>query len=213
MHPSVPASRIPGVGAAAAVLGFVEAGIALVLVTTILVEEADRYNGSDDTGLLALVLLLLLGFAGITAVGSLLVLRRITRALLVGAAVAELVAIAGLWVLALVEFSTDDFVGYGPGVWAAATAMAVVAATAPVVRLVLVTRPSVTNWITHRPPAEPVWSPEHQQWVPQRSTTAGVVLAVLAPVLLLLMLTVVVLSTQEERVDYGMPPPPGITGD
>ncbi|WP_131801393.1 hypothetical protein [Klenkia brasiliensis] len=113
----------------------------------------------------------------------------------------------------LVEFSTDDFVDYGPGVWAAATVMAVVAATTPVVRLVLVSRPSVTSWISNRPPAEPVWSAEQQQWVQRRSTTAAAVLAVLTPLLLVLVLAVVVLSTQEERVDYGIPEPPEISGD
>ncbi|SDF64893.1 hypothetical protein [Klenkia brasiliensis] len=87
---------MPGVGAAAAVLGFVEAGLALVVVTAILVDESDRYSSSGGTGLLALILLVLLGLAGVTAVGSLLVLRRATRALLVGATIAELVAIAGL---------------------------------------------------------------------------------------------------------------------
>jgi len=202
---------MPGVGAAAAVLGFVEAGIALVVVTAVLVDESDRYSSGGDTALLAVVLLVLLGLAGITAVGSLLLLRRATRALLVGATVAELVAIAGLWVVVLVAFGTDDVVDYGPGVWATATAMAVVAATAPVVRLVLVSRPSVTSWITSRPPTEPVWSAELQQWVPRRSGTVGVVLAVLTPVLVVLVLGVVVLSTQEEQVDYLVPP--GISGE
>lgn len=198
-------------GAAAAVLGFVEAGLALVVVTAVLVDESDRYSSSGDAGLVALVLLVLLGLAGVTAAGSLLVLRRTTRALLVGATIAELVAIAGIWGIVLVEFSTDDVVDYGAGVWAAATAMAVVAATAPVVRLVLVSRPSVAAWIATRPSAEPVWSVEQQQWVPRRSGTAGVVLAVLVPALLLAVLSIVVLSTQEERVDYGIPP--GIGGD
>lgn len=202
---------MPGVGVAAAVLGLVEAGLALVLVAAVLVDEADRYSYSGDSGLLALILLVLLGLAGITAVGSVLVLRRTTRALLVGATVAELVAIAGLWVVVLVEFSTDDVVGYGGGEWAAATAMAVVAATTPVVRLVLVSRPSVTVWISDRRPAEPVWSAEQQQWVAPRSSTAGVVLAVLVPVLILLAMTAVVLSTQEEGVGYL--DPPGISGD
>jgi len=204
---------MPGVGAAAAVLGFVEAGLALVVVTAILVDESDRYSSSGDAGLLALILLVLLALAGVTAVGSLLVLRRATRALLVGATIAELIAVVGVWIAVLIEFGTDDFVGYGPGVWAAATAMAVVAATAPVVRLVLVSRPSVTAWLGSRPPAEPVWSAELQQWVPKSSNMAGMVLAVLTPVLILVVLALVVVSTQEERVDYGIPEPPGISGD
>lgn len=203
--------RMPGVGAAAAVLGFVEAGIALVLVAAILLEEADRYTGSDDTGLLALVLLLLLGLAALSAVGSLLLVRCSGRALFLAAGVVELLGVVALWVIVVSEFTTDDLVDYGPGAWAAATALAVVAGISPVVRLVLVTRPTVSAWLTYRPPAEPVWSPELQQWVHRRTNTAGAVVAVLSPVLLLLVLSIIVISTQEDRVDYGFPDPPRIS--
>jgi hypothetical protein len=92
---------MPGTGAAAAVLGFVEAGLALVLVAAILLDEADWYSGGGDTGILALVLVALLGLSGLTAVLSVLLLRGHGRALLVAATVVELVLLAGLWVVAL----------------------------------------------------------------------------------------------------------------
>ncbi|GAA4310998.1 hypothetical protein GCM10023162_16400 [Klenkia terrae] len=214
-----PETRMPGIGAAAAVLGFVEAGLALGVVAYVLVMLASFGGVGSDIAGAVVVLVGSIVLSGLLLLGSLFLVRRSGRRLLVGATIAEGVLVLGLGIWALADSSTmavsyadypyDDY-GYsstssGPGaaVVVALLTVLMVALALPVVRLALVAQPAVGSWLRTRPPAAPVWSAETQQWTAPRSGS-GVVLALLAPVALLLVATIVVLSTAEDSVDYGI---------
>lgn len=214
-----PDTRMPGIGAAAAVLGFVEAGLALGVVAYVLVMVASYGGAGSDTTGAVVVLVGSIVLSGLLLLGSLFLVRRSGRRLLIGATIAEAVLVLGLGIWALADSSTmavsyadhpyDDY-GYsttssGPGaaVVVALLAVLMVALALPVVRLALVLQPAIGSWLRTRPPAAPVWSAETQQWTAPRSGS-GVVLALLAPVALLLIATIIVLSTAEDPLDYGI---------
>ncbi|SDO97357.1 hypothetical protein SAMN05660199_02899 [Klenkia soli] len=208
-----PDHRMPGIGAAAAVLGFVEAGLGLTLVAYVLFTFATLGAGADDGGAVA-VLVGVIVISGLTLLGSLFLARRSGRRLLIGATIAEIVIVLGLGVWAVADYSSVmaspvyyDYQGSpsnsGPdtAVVVALLAVLMVGFAMPVVRLALVAQPTVGTWLQNRPPAAPVWSAENQQWVAPRSG-AGVVVALMAPVALLLVATVVVLANAEDQFDY-----------
>ena len=194
-----PATRPPGVAAAAAVLGFVEGGSALAVVVYALGEIGSEGLRDDDIAPSALVLLALLAVGGLLLPGGLFLVRGTGRRLLLGGTITEL---AALLVLGIVVLASTSNSGYGYRSDAPAVlAGFVLAAVVPVVRLVLALQPTVRTWLTgraaERDAVPPVWSAEHQAWVPNpaRRGTPGAVVALLAPVAVLLLVVLVVLVT------------------
>jgi hypothetical protein len=215
-HQPSRADRMPGIGAAAAVLGFVEAGFGLALIAYVLVTLASFGGTGDDTASAVVVLIGTIVLSGLMLLGSLFLVRRSGRRLLIGATIAEVVLLFGLGVWALVESSSvyttyEDYdygyassSGSGTAVVVALLAVLLVALALPVVRLALVAQRVVGTWLQGRPPVAPVWSPETQQWVPAPRGGGGTVVALMAPVALMLVATIVVLATAEQQVDYGI---------
>ena len=220
-----PDNRMPGIGAAAAVLGFVEAGLALTFVAYLLFTLATLGGVGSDVGAGVAVLVGVLVLSALTLLGSLFLVRRSGRRLLIGTTIAEIVVVLGLGIWAMADSSSVtasytyyDYEGYptssGPGVALVVALLAVllVGLAMPVVRLALAAQPAVGTWLRNRPAASPVWSAETQQWVAPKAGV-GVVLALMAPVALLLIATVVVLTTAEDPYDYGIADSPaGVHG-
>lgn len=203
MSPEVP-GRIPGIAAAAATLGFVEATLALAAVVLVLGDTVD--SGPGDERLLTLVLLEgLVLLAALTLLGSLSVVRETGRRLLVGVTIAELGLALAFVVLAMVVLATNDPSPFSEDGEIAATS--VLALVAPTVRLALVTRPAVGTWVAASRRAAPGWP---GPWGPVPRWSPGAVVAVLAPAVLLAVAVVVVVLTAEEPPDIvtggGVPP-------
>lgn len=229
---AAPDARMPGIGAAAAVLGFVEGSLGLAFVAYLLTTLAGFGGAGDDEAAVILFLLAVIAISGLLLLGSLFLVRRSGRRLLIGATIAEVVIVFGLGIWALADSSSVygygsysyDSYDYGyPSTSGGSTALVVAliavlmaALALPVVRLVLAAQPAVGSWLRGRPPAAPVWSPEAQQWVPAPRRGAGTVLAVMAPVALLAVASIIVVSTAEHEVDYGIadaPASPGVVSD
>lgn len=210
-HPA-PDTRMPGIGAAAAVLGFVEAALGLGVTAYALVLFASFAGSGDDRVAAGLLLVSTIVLSALLALGSLFLVRGTGRRLLVGASIAEVVVLLGLGVWALVDSSpsyqsppgSSYSSGSGPAVAVSLLALVMVGLAPAVIRLALVAQPAVGAWLRTRPPVPPVWSEQAQQWTPAPRRGLGTVLAVLAPVVLLLAATVVVLTTAEDQFDYGI---------
>ena len=175
-HPaSAPDARMPGIGAAAAVLGFVEAGLGVGVVAYVLVMLASFGGAGSHITAAVVVLVGTILLSGLLLLGSLFLVRRTGRRLLIGATIAEAVLVLGLGIWALADSSSSMAVSYtsqpyddygysstssGPGaaVVVALLAVLMVALALPVVRLALVMQPAVGRWLRTRPPAAPVWS-------------------------------------------------------
>ena len=213
-YPPAPTTpRMPGIAAAAAVLGFVEAGLTVAVASYViaLLGLSPFGLGGDSGGAIA-ALVVTTVLAALLLLGSLALVRGTGRRLLIGATVAEVVAVLGLVVWAVADASTGSVAadygtgvnGYDPlsaGASSAASSIAVALATLvlglslPVVRLCLAAQRSVGDWLRQRPPAPPVWSAETQQWQAAPRSVPGVAIALLAPVVLVLGLGIVVLTS------------------
>jgi hypothetical protein len=204
-------TRMPGTGAAAAVLGFVEAGLGLAACSYVLVLLASFGAAGTERGTAAVVVVGTVALSALLAVGGVFLVRGTGRRLLVGASVAEVVVVLGVGVWGLVDSSsTYDLTGgygapasSGPALEVALLTLVMVGLALPVVRLALLAQPAVGTWVRSRPGAPPVWSEQAQQWVGAPRRGVGTVLAVLAPVVLLLAATLVVLTSADGPVPPG----------
>lgn len=225
MTPDLPArpsaeTRTPGIASAAAVLGFVEAWFGLAFVAYALVMIASFGADGADKGVAALVLLPTTVLCGLTVLGSLFLVRRTGRRLLVVASIVEIVLVVGIGLWALGDIRSysapgDPFAyasGPGAAVNIAFIVLLLVGLGAPVVRLALALQPSVGTWLRTRPSSAPVWSAETQQWTAASRSGTGTVVAVLAPVVLVFFAVVVVLLTTDDSLDYSIADGPAVGG-